>query len=245
MISKVELPETLSPFADSAFGCRIIATADAYGFSEPFAQIWVQEDKAALCKLDDVMILSVKPGADFEELHSFIRMTGAKILICSGKYEEHTGFQTAQSGEIMGYLNLKPLKTPASYELNPSLRDLHGLLCECETPTFTPPDFEPFYLDLSHRIRHGTALAVGIRQGEALVSCAICSAKTQSKAILSAVACKPVLQRHGYGRAALAALISNLEQRELYIFRARGVNEEFYRSCGFLSHGTFVEQTIA
>lgn len=244
MIKKTELPEALLPFADSAFGCRIIATADAYGFHEPFAQIWVQDDKAALCKLDDAMVLAANPGADFDEIHDFIRISGAQKLLCSGENGKHTGFQTERNGEIMGYLNIKTIPSPMGFELNPSLRELHALLCECETETFTVPEFEPFYLDLSHRIRHGTALAVSIRQNNVLIACAVCSAKTQNKAILSAVACKPEWRKQGFGRAALGALASNLNQRELYIFRAQGENEAFYRSFGFLSHGTFAEQTI-
>lgn len=244
MIKKTELPETLAPFADSAFGCRILSTAEAYGFQEPFAQIWTQDSSAALCKLDDVMILEAHADADYGELTDFIRMSGAQRLLCSAEVAERTGFSTVLSGQIMAYHNTEKTEPPAGFELNPSLRELYALLSECRTETFVPPEFEPFYLDLSHRIRHGTALSAGIRQGEALVSCAVCIAKTEDRAIVSAVACKPERRQQGYGHAALAALVSQLEQWEIFVFRAQGENEAFYRSFGFTPCGAFAEQNI-
>lgn len=244
MIKKAELPEALAPFADSVFGCRILATAEAYGFHEPFAQIWTQDDKAALCKLDDAMILEAAENADFEELRDFIRMSGARRLLCSAANAGKTGFSVDLSGEIMEYRNQYRPELPAGVEMNPSLRELYSLLAECETDTFHVPEFEPFYLDLSHRIRHGTALAAGIRQGQLLVSCAICIAKANGKAIVSAVACRPDQRSKGYGSMALKALLSHLEQGEVYIFRAAGENEAFYRKFGFSPYGAFAEQII-
>jgi Predicted acyltransferase len=244
MIKKAELPETLAPFVDSVFGCRILSTAGAYGFHEPFAQIWTQDDRAALCKLDDVMVLEAHADADYTEISDFIRMSGAQRLLCSAEVAERTGFSTVLSGQIMAYHKTEKAEPPSGFELNPSLRELYALLNECRTETFVPPEFEPFYLDLSHRIRHGTALSAGIRQGETLVSCAVCIAKTEDRAIVSAVACKPEWRRQGYGHAALAALVSQLEQRKIFVFRMLGENEAFYRSFGFTPSGVFTEQNI-
>lgn len=124
------------------------------------------------------------------------------------------------------------------------MREIHALLCECETETFIPPEFEPFYMDLSHRIRHNTALAAGIRQAGTLVSCAICIAHTADRAIISAVAVKPEQRRQGLGHAVLLSLLSQLEQEKIYIFRAHNENENFYRSYGFTSIGQFAELTV-
>lgn len=241
MIKKTGSIEELAPF-QTAFGCRIQSAAAAYGFDEPFAQFWTQEDKAVLCKLDDAVVLDAAPNADFEEITDFIRMTGAQKLLCSADAAEHIAFIPVCRGEIMVYRNTGKPEVPAGFELNPSLRDIYALLCECATETFLPPEFEPFYLDLSHRIRHGAALSAGIRQGETLVSCAVCVSKTEDKAVISAVAAKP--QRRGFGRAALTALISQLQQKEIYVFRAQGENEEFYRAFGFSPCGEFTELSI-
>ncbi len=244
MIKKTELIGELAPFGKTAFGCRIQSAAEAYGLNEPFAQFWTQGDKAALCKLDDAVVLDAAGDADFTEITDFIRMTGAAKLLCSAQTAEQIGFPAVCHGQIMAYRNTVKAEIPAGFELNPSLREVHALLCESATATFVPPEFEPFYMDLSHRIRHGAAVAAGIRQGETLVSCAVCIAKTADKAVISAVAVKPEQQRRGYGRAVLTALASRLQQSEIYIFRVQDENEDFYRAFGFLPCGEFAELSV-
>ncbi len=245
MINKTELMENLTLFADSVFGCRILAAAHAYGFHEPFAQIWTQDDKAALCKLDDSMVLAAREDADFQELHEFILMSGAQKLLCSAEAAEKISFSAAVSGEVMVYRQTRQTEPPAGLELNPSLREIHALLCKCKTETFIPPEFEGFYLDLSHRIRHEAALSVGIRRDGELLACAVCAAKEAGKAIISAVACTPEHRGEGLGKAAVSAVISQLEQPEIYVFHAQGENEAFYRACGFVPCGGFTEQIVS
>jgi N-acetylglutamate synthase-like GNAT family acetyltransferase len=244
MIKKTELFEELSPFCKTVFGCRIQSTAAAYGLDKPFAQFWTQGEKAALCKLDDVVTLDAVEGANFEEIVDFIRMTGARRVLCSSDAARKIKLPVMARGEIMVYHNENRPDAQTVFEQNPSLREIHALLCMCATDTFLPPEFEPFYMDLSHRIRHGAATAVGIRQGQTMASCAICVAQTADQAIVSAVAAKPELQRKGFGRAALAALISQLKQEQIYILRAQDENEGFYRSFGFIPSGQFIEFTI-
>ena len=83
MIAFVEHPEALASFSGNAFACRIRATAAAYGFAHPFARFWVQGRGAALCLLDDVMILDARAGADFDELAAFLPAAGARTVLCS------------------------------------------------------------------------------------------------------------------------------------------------------------------
>ncbi len=244
MIKKISLPEELSSFDNTIFGCRIRSAAAAYGMDEPFAQFWTQANKAAICKLDDSITLDVLDDADFEELGDLIRMTGARHLLCDLRTARRLSLPATVQGEIMVYQNIMKPKTPASFEMNPSLRGLYTLLCECETDTFQPPEFESFYLDLSHRIRHGAATAVGVKDGEALVSCAICIAQAENQAMVSAVATKPDWRKRGFGHAALAAVLSQLKQERVYILRARNENEYFYKSFGFQGAGEFAEITL-
>jgi predicted GNAT family N-acyltransferase len=241
MIKKVSLQEELSSFDNTIFGCRIQSTAAAYGLDEPFAQFWMQDNQAAICKLDDSVTLDASDDADFGELKDFILMTGAKHLLCDLRVARKLGLAADVQGEVMVYQNAVKPKTPASFELNPSLRGLYTLLCECETDTFRTPEFEPFYMDLSHRIRHGTATAVGVKDGDALVSCAICIAQSEDQAVVSAVATKPGQRKKGFGHAALAAVLSQLKQEKIYILRACNENEYFYKSFGFQSAGEFAE----
>jgi len=243
MIKKAEYKDDLSSFNKTAFGCRIQSTAAAYGLNEPFSQFWTQGETAALCKLDDIMILDAN-DADFDEIKDFIAMTGTSQLLCDFRAAKSLGLPVTVRGAVMVYHNRTPVQQPVSFELNPSLREIHALLTECATDTFIAPEFESFYMDLSHRIRHDTAVTVGVRQGETLVSCAVCSAQTENSAVLSAIAVSPDHRRQGLGNVVLSALLSQLPQENIYIFRAQNENEEFYHQFGFLPCGEFAELAV-
>ncbi|NLJ30290.1 MAG: GNAT family N-acetyltransferase [Clostridiales bacterium] len=241
MILKTEHLPSLEPFGKTALGCRILAAAEAYGLSEPFAQFWTQGESAAVCKLDDTVILEIRRAADLEELASFLRMSGASRLLCSWETAGKMSLPAVRRGAVMTLSNIKKYTLPADAQINPGVRDIYSLLCRCESPSFPVPEFEPFYLDLSHRIRHGTALAVGIRKEGALAVCAVCAAMAGPHAVISAVAVAPEFRRMGLGRTVTEALLSRLPQKKVSVFRAEDENEAFYRSLDFLPGGTFAE----
>lgn len=239
MIRKIELPERFSVPEDTPFGCRIRAAEAAYGLSEPFAQFWEQEGGSVLGKLDDALVFE-DAQSDYPEWKEFIRLLGAKTLLCSEEAAEKLGFSPSSRGEIM-VLHPKPGEPLADVVIDPSPREIYLLLEQARTETFVPPEFESFYMDLSYRTRHGTALTAGVRQGGRLAACAVCAAKTEHAAIVSSVACLPELRRHGYAGTAVRALTNSLQRQNVYIFRRDGENEEFYRTLGFTSYGRWAE----
>lgn len=241
MIKLVETPNDLQISADTPFGCRIRSLADAYGVGEPFVQFWVQDGGSALAKLDDAVVLEAGETAGWEELAGFLRALGAKALSCTGEAAAGLGFLAASDGEIMAASGISDRECYADAELNPGLREAYALLCAAKSESFVPPEFEPFYMDVSYRIRHGAALSAGIRAGGELAAFALCSSMTERAAVVSAVAVSPERRRRGLGRSVLAALAGEVRREKFYIFRADGENEAFYRSLGFLPCGRWAE----
>lgn len=237
MIRKMEHPELFTVPDDTPFGCRLHAVREAYGLSGPFAQFWGQEGNGSvLGKLDDALVFEdIRP--ECSEWKEFIRMLDAKTMLCSERAAKELGKTPSARGEIMFRDNPETANLPNGAVLNPGVREIYALLCVCRTESFVPPEFEPFYMDLSYRIRHGTAVTVGIPDGDALSACAVCAAKTARSAVVSAVAAVPEKRRQGCARAAVEALVSQLSNRRIYIFRRDGENEEFYRALGFQSYG--------
>ncbi|WBY63819.1 MAG: N-acetyltransferase domain-containing protein [Thermocaproicibacter melissae] len=227
---------------ETPFGCRIASAAATYGQSGPFEQFWVQDGGTVLAKIDDIALIEEKDGMDAEEVLAFLRTLDVKKFSCSEETAKHLGLAPSAWGEIM-VLHAQNHKEEAYADVrfDPSPREIYSVLKQSETNTFRVPEFEPFYMDLSYRTRHGAALSAGVYQGARLVSCAVCTAMTERAAVISAVACVPGLRRHGYGRTAVNALAGRLKRENIYIFRAEGENEEFYRSLGFESYGRWVE----
>jgi ribosomal protein S18 acetylase RimI-like enzyme len=214
----------------------------------PFAQFWLQTTDddcpvAAVSKLDDVLTLCTAPGANYEELKELISILNVKCVLCDLSAAQAINLPIARQGEIMIYKNQESLSTQ-SFEDNPDLVEVHKLLCACKTESFTPPEYEPFYLDMSHRVRHGTSRAVGVQKENVLISCAIAAAQTEHAAVLSAVATHPDYQHKGFGSRAVLALLSLLPQEPVFIFRAQNENAAFYRSLRFGPYGEWAEADL-
>lgn len=227
---------------DSPFGCKILSAAAAYGLTEPFEQFWAQDGGTVLAKIDSEAILVEGEQTDMEELLAFLRTLDIKKLSCTEETAKHLGLPISSRGEIM-VLHPQNIDQRALADVvtNPGPREIYSLLEQAQSDTFKVPEFEPFYMDLSFRTRHGAALTAGVRQGGRLAACALCTAMTEHAAVISAVACVPGLRLRGYGRTAVSALVSKLQRDNMYIFRAEGENEAFYRKLGFSSCGAWAE----
>lgn len=227
---------------DTPFGCKILSAAEAYGLNERIEQFWVQDGGTVLAKIDNQAVLCEGKQMDVDELAAFLRTLDLHELSGTAETAEHLGLPVSQRGEIM-VLHAEDIsaETNADVKMNPGPREVYGVLQQAESASFPVPEFEPFYMDLSFRTRHGAALTAGVYQGERLAACALCSAVTKSAAIISAVACVPGLRRHGYGRTAVTALAQKLNRKNIYLFRAEGENEEFYTSLGFRHYGEWAE----
>ena len=183
-------------------------------------------------------------GADFDELAAFLPAAGARTVLCSAEAAQALPFPRRATGEIMALRERAAPVEDAELLWDPSPRLLYPLLCASQTASFLPPPFEPFYLDLSHRTRHGAARSAAIRAGDSLAACAICSAKTEEAAVLSAVAVRPDVRRRGFGARVVLALAASLPVDTIYIVRASGENEAFYRTLGFTGHSHFAELDV-
>lgn len=240
MIKLIEIERDLPALPETPFGCKIRSVAAAYGVGEPFAQFWAQDGGTVVARVDDTAILEER-NAGLEELGEFVRMLDVRTLSCTEETAEKLGLPIACRGEIMTRGGKTENTDPSETEFNPGLREIYALLCRVRSERFVPPDFEPFYMDLSYRFRHGAGMAAGIRRNGELAACALCSSLTETCAVISAVATAPEYRREGLGRAALSALASALNRERIYIFRADGENLEFYRSQGFEPYGRWAE----
>ena len=99
-------------------------------------------------------------------------------------------------------------------------------------------EFEPFYLDLSHRLRHGAARASVLYAGGEAVAAAVAALAGES-ALVTAVAVLPAWQNKGYGGAVLRAVEEQLGGRRAYLLRAEHENERFYARHGYVPCGTW------
>lgn len=229
------------------FLCRILCIANMYQ-NYSFADCWVQKQEqtakptAYLSKMDGVITLFAHENANFDELCMFIKMIGASCIMCHASCAEQLHITPARTGTIMKW-NAHLLEQ-ANGTVCPDLHQVYSVLQACNSKAFQVPEFEPFYLDMSHRIRHGGATAVGYRKEDTVIACALTVAETEHAAIIGAVAVLPEYQRQGIGTSVVQSLLHRCmakHQKHIYVYCNSKENALFYRTMGFTDSGVWAE----
>lgn len=243
-IDIINMLEETSPFI-----IKIKSLVKAYGLEYDFLQVWYQEkalgEKTSLiAKFDGAIVIHITDESDFTELLQFFKIIGYKSLLLDKKYSYHFNIDF-KFGKIMKLSKNLTLLKNVIIDKNIEIRKIYFLLQECSNEKFKVPDFEPFYLDISHRIRHNTArcYAISDNKKNKYIACAITSSETDKNAILSAVAVSPNSRRKGYGNIIVKSICSDLQKsnKDIYIYRQENENFEFYKSLGFMDYGEWAE----
>ncbi len=217
------------------YACKIACLLESYGLKYDFAEFWVQyvceKPVTAVSKFYGDMTVYATAQTDFDELKEFLEITGFSSVLC-----EREIFPDSYSGIIME--KVFESENPKA-EINPDLNEVYRLLESCKSDNFEVPSYEDFILDMSHKIRHETAVCVGIREGEKLVATAMTVAQSETCAIIGAVATDKNYRKLGYGKKCVQALCRLLNGRKIFIMRDESENECFYKSMGFENKGKF------
>ncbi len=211
---------------------RILALLDAYNCKYPFVTFYRQiicgEVTAIMSKLDNNFTLSLNDNADNEEIANFISTIGYETVLSDEKFVFKSGYK---SGAVM--------KTSKCFEFSaigakideyPKLMDLFNLI------DYEKQDFESWYVDINHRIRHGAAKAYALTFWGEMVSSAIFSSIHKNYAVLTAVSTKPEFRRMGYASFLVSSMISDFGGT-VFLMREKDMNETFYKKIGFENCG--------
>ena len=219
----------------TAFGCKIASVAKAYGFDKRFACFWLDtESDVVYCMVDGLMLISgtVLHG---KEAGEFLRAVGPQSILCAVRNAEELGIPAVDSGDLLKK-QLKEGEERPVPQTEISIRELYGLLED----TGMVEEFEPFYLDLSHKLRHGAALALTEHRGSSLAGCAVISSISRNAVVLSALAVREDCRRQGIGSSLVRRAEQQFPGKTLYIFRDKEKNKEFYRELGYAKTDTWV-----
>lgn len=238
--------ELLALAQSDPLGIRLAVNALAYGLTSPFFDVWLQEAggevTGAVGRLDGAGTLLAADGFDEEEMASFLQAVGMERLLCGERAAARLPFLRVQSALLL----TQPMPAPGRetglfFDYAPSPRLLYPLLQAGSGESIALPPFDGWYVDVSHKQRRGLIRAVAAYKGEELVGCAMTAGETEGRALVSGVAVTPRRRGRGFGRAVTAALTGELHRagKEVFLLRAKGENEAFYRSLGFLPCGEY------
>lgn len=215
------------------YAVRIFSLLKAYGCKYPFARFYRQvndcgEITAVLSALDKDITVSFSDHADQNELSEFLSVIGFSSALCDESLELSAEYE---SGMVMQCEKTIELSAPyIEIDEFPPLFDLYNFIDYGES------NFEAWYVDINHRIRHGCAKAVTLNVNDEIISSAIFSSIYKDGAVLTGVRTKPEFRNMGYGSMLVSDMCCNF-CGTVYLMRENGRNESFYKKLGFKNTG--------
>lgn len=218
--------------ADDLYSVRIKSLLLAYGTKYDFASFYCQyinnELTAVISKLDGDFTISANEYADVNEIEEFLTIIGFSTILCDGSLSFNLKF----SEGIVMRCDKKPeiFNRYAVINEYPRLMDLFNFA------DYDKADFESWYVDISHRIRHNCAKAYTLCINDEIISSAVYSAIYNNDAVLSAVKTEPEFRRMGYASTLVSHMLCDIKGT-VFLMRDKDRNEEFYNKLGFENTG--------
>ncbi len=217
--------------ADDFLCGYLLGYQKAYGTAQSFLQFYGDERGGQLAIMDGVA--TVLWHNDVEELQWFlsaradvhtVRCAGilAKVLVSTGwkttlRPVMHCQRETAQAGKTQ----------------MPSIRELYSFL----TSVFAEmPPFDEWYVDVSHRVRHGCCRICAVKNDDMIVASAMTVAEWDEGAVIGAVATHPEHRRRGLAARCVTDLTAMLQKegKTVYICPKNDGAQRLYERLGFV-----------
>ncbi len=208
---------------------RLLAWWKAYADTD-FARFYVTENGGCIGMMDAQAIVCAPPE-DREEIGAFLKMQPFLSRV-------YTTIPNVIGGKAISFTAMRAEHTPSNTALTaPSLQELYAFL----QPYFADlPPFEPWYLDVSYRTRHGLCRQTVVQEDDQIVSSAMTVAEWGSGALLGGVATHPNFRRRGYAALCVNTLTAALqnEGKAVWICPYNEAAHRLYQSLGFRDSGT-------
>ena len=220
--------------------CRIMCLYDSWFSCPDMVMFWVQYTDggmpaAAISKYGADVNVYMTETSDKEELIAFLNMLGAASVTSNERLLDNS-----ERGAVMAYQgSTNSFGAENEREEDIPFLQIYSLLKKCEAEDFAVPSYEDFILDMSHRLRHRTALCSILMDGDRVAACSMTAAMSENTAVIGAVCTDPEYRRMGLGTKCVQSLLAKLGSRNIFIMRAEHKNEVFYQELGFENTGFF------
>lgn len=225
MIKRAKSPEELKNLPETGVEAqKIRALLLAYGTNYDFCRFFVGEN-VVLAQLNSDFVISDFGETDFGELAEFLNFSGFSEIFCSDYLGQSLEKQLDVKRENVNLMRFSGVSEKNELEiLAPA--DAYQII-----KTGFDFEFEPWYLDMSHRVRHGVSRLYGL-DGAALAV----QYNQNGEALISQVATLPEKRGKGSARRLISAVCAELNESEVFVLcedRLLG----FYGKIGFIPEG--------
>lgn len=226
MIKRIGTLEEMSALPEKGVEAqKIRSLLLAYGTGYEFCRFFISEN-TFIAQLNGDYILCDCGKTDICELSGFLNFSGFASVFCSDKIGESlskTLDLKAQNVHLMRFSGNSSAEKPDI--LSPS--EAYSII-----KTGFDFEFEPWYLDMSHRVRHGISRFYGLFGSALAVQYAI-----NGEALISQVASLPENRGKGCASRLLSAVCGELHDYDVYVLCEQELIG-FYQNNGFICEKT-------
>lgn len=229
MIKRAFSPDELAALPKNGVEAqKIRALLLAYGTKYDFCRFFFSE-YVIICETDGCLVISeLSENLDIGELADFVSFCGFSEIFCS----EELGGRLAKNIDCnVEKVNLMCFHGERVFNIesenSPPLDKVYNII-----KTSFDINYEPWYTDISHRIRHGISKA-RILDGSAL----IVQHDLNGEALLSQIATLPECRRQGNAARLIGAVCGELSESSVYIL-CTDTLRPFYEKVGFVYSST-------
>lgn len=209
MIRRVYSPEELSILPENGIEARKIrALLMAYGTKYEFCRFYVSEG-IVLCETDGSFVLcEYADSCGANELAEFLAFHGYSEIFCSLIIGEKLAGLLNCSFKRVNLMRFCGEGVPCgTVDTSPPLDDVFEIL-----KTSFDIEYEPWYADMSHRIRHGVSSARVLDNSALIVQYDF-----DGEALLSQVATVPEHRGRGGASRLIKAVCAELSSNDVYV----------------------------
>ncbi|MCH5204082.1 MAG: GNAT family N-acetyltransferase [Oscillospiraceae bacterium] len=227
MIKRVISSKELSELPKSGVEAqKIRALLEAYGTDYDFCRFYSAEG-LIIARFYDEFVISTFGETDFDELSEFLNFGGFSKLFCAEEAGKMLSEKLKINHKRLNLMRFSGALSEAPEQISElSLFEAYDIL-----KTSFKIEFEPWYLDMSHRIRHGISKFYGYNGSVLCVQHDLCG-----EALLSQIATIPEMRNKGNASRLITAVCRKLNESEVFLLcENKLVN--FYEKIGFEQFG--------
>lgn len=207
---------------DNVEALKIYALWRSYGTKYDFCRFYTA-DGAIFCTLNGSFVIAETGKCDFEELADFISINGFSDIFCSEAAGKALSEYLCLKSDIVHLMRFEGQAAARETENDTPLEEFYSML-----KTSFDIEFEPWYLDMSHRIRHGITRTRRLEN-----SVLVIQHDLFGSALLSQAATVPSGRGKGGASRLLSAVCAELAPSGVYVLCTDELRR-FYEKNGFI-----------
>jgi len=226
MIKRAFSPNELSALPKNGVEAqKIRSLLTAYGTEYDFCRFYLAEN-AFIAQLNGDFIICGDGETDAAELAEFLGFCGFSSVFCSKKLGESLSKKLCTEAKIVNLMQFDGnIENCGFFTVTPKI--LTPSEAYSVIKTGFDIEFEPWYLDMSHRVRHNISRLYGFCGSALAVQYAI-----NGEALISQVATLPEQRGKGLASRLISSVCGELRDFSVYVICDDELTD-FYRKNGF------------